>query len=358
MATSSFDTSYDLSSSYNSSSSDTNARFDTALDYIVDVLLALSMFGCVATVITFILFRPMRTQPIKLVVYLCICMFFAQFFFYLTFYLENTIMCIPCAMIFHYFFLADFIWTFSIASNFYQMIVRRNRDAESLEIIYHGAAWSIPLIIVVAMAATKNYNNQGGYCYMDSGVPIFLAFFVPGLFIVTSNCIIFIFTVKEIHDTLKSAPNSDKKEKSKEIKVYFSIFASIGLSWLFGFIMVFIQDTVVQEIFLVLFSILTPTQGLLIFISYCCNERVVNRWGEVFGIKMLIDHSGATSTTASGRLSSTHSSHTHSGHSQHSAHSSSRNAAAPSRALLSSSSSAQSASASASASASSSSAAI
>lgn len=336
------------------SSSSSDQRFDVALDYIVDVLLALSMFGCVATVVTFVLFRPMRTQPIKLVVYLCICMFFAQLFFFLTFYLENSIMCIPCAMIFHYFFLADFIWSFSIASNFYQMIVRRNRDAESLEIIYHGAAWAIPMIIVVAMAATKNYNNQGGYCYMESGVPIFLAFFVPGLFIVTSNTIIFIFTVKEIHDTLKSAPNSDKKEKSKEIKVYFSIFASIGLSWLFGFIMVFIDDDVLKKIFLVLFSILTPTQGLLIFFSYCCNERVINRWSEAFGLKPLIDHTSVTSTTASGRLSSTHSGHSgHSGHSHsnHTQNSARGHAVAPSRALLSASTSTQSASASSSSSA-------
>ncbi len=162
-----------------------DSTFSVVLSYIVDVLLGLSMFGCIATVSTFVIFRPMRTQPIKLVVYLCMwyvlcCLyndiadkliyltsviysiFFAQFFFFLTFYLYNTVMCIPCAMIFHYFFLADFIWTFCVAFNFYQMIVRRNRDAESLEFIYHGAAWIFPMIVVVAMAASKNYYNKGG----------------------------------------------------------------------------------------------------------------------------------------------------------------------------------------------------
>lgn len=54
---------------------------------------------------------------------------------------------------------------------------------------------------------------------MADGTPIFLGFFLPGLLIVTANTVIFIFTVKEIHDTLKSAPNSDKQEKSREMKV-------------------------------------------------------------------------------------------------------------------------------------------
>jgi len=285
-----------------------NFAFEDAINYISDIFLGLSMFGCVATVVTFITFRSMRTQPIKLVVYLCVCIFFAQLFFFLSFYLYDSVMCIPCAMIFHYFFLADFIWTFSVAFNFYQMIVRRNRDAESLEYIYHTAAWLFPMIVVVAMAATDNYYNKGGYCYMASGIPIFLGFFVPGLFIVTANTVIFIFTVKEIHDTLKSAPNSDRKEKSKEMKVYFSIFASIGLSWLFGFIMVFTTDNeVLYAILLLLFSIMTPLQGFFIFLSYCCNERVVNSWGQMLGYQQLIDTSGATSSTASGRLSSSRS---------------------------------------------------
>jgi hypothetical protein len=36
-------------------------------------------------------------------------------------------------MIVHGFYVANFCWTFCIAFNFYQMIVRRNRESESLE---------------------------------------------------------------------------------------------------------------------------------------------------------------------------------------------------------------------------------
>jgi hypothetical protein len=49
-----------------------NATFNNVVSYIVDVFLVLSMFGCVATIATFITIRVLRTQPIKLVIYLCV----------------------------------------------------------------------------------------------------------------------------------------------------------------------------------------------------------------------------------------------------------------------------------------------
>lgn len=243
-------------------------------------------------------------NPSSLLFIFAYAYFFAQFFFFLTFYIYDTVMCIPSAMIFHYFFLADFIWTFSVAFNFYQMIVRRNRDSENLEKFYHCAGWGFPMIVVIVMAATNNYYNQGGYCYMAPGVPIFLAFFLPGMVIVTANTVIFFFTVKEIHDTLKSAPNTDKQEKSRELKVYFSIFASIGISWLFGFLMVLVYNDILAEIFLVIFSVMTPLQGFLIFVSYCCNEKVLGHWARLFGYQALSDPTSSTAS-ASGRINTT-----------------------------------------------------
>lgn len=279
---------------------------DEALTYITDVLLAFSLFGCVATILTFLIFNEMRTYPIKLIIYLCSSIFFAQLFFFLSFSLYDNIMCIPCAMILHYFFLASFFWTFCVAFNFYQMIVRRNRDAETLEKFYHFGSWGLPLVVVVIVVAMESYENRGGYCYMSSGLPIFLSFFLPGLIIVSANAVIFFFIAREIHDTLKSAPKADKKEKSKEFKVYFSIFVSIGLSWILGFIMAFLDD-VSKVIFLVLYSVLTPLQGFLIFLSYCLNAKVGSKWAGLIGRVIPyfkkyenLGMSSATSTTSGG----------------------------------------------------------
>eukprot|EP01133_Synstelium_polycarpum_P015295 gene15295-18109_t len=294
---------------------DSNETLDTVLSYIVDILLALSIAGSFFTVLTFMLFPKLRTYPIRLILYLCMSIFFAQLFFDISFATSDTIMCIPSAILLHYFFLADFIWTFCVAFNFYQMIVKRNRDAESFEKYYHMASWGLPLIFVIAIAATQKYVNRGGFCYMENELPIFLGFFVPGLLVVCANAVIFFFIAREIHDTLKNAPRSDKKEKSKEFRVYFSIFVSIGLSWIFGFIMTFFNG-VPAKIFLVLFSITTPLQGFLIFLSYCLNDKVLSNYARVFAKvfpfchrwENLGTHTANSSTTGSNSSTSTHSS--------------------------------------------------
>ncbi|GAM24604.1 hypothetical protein SAMD00019534_077790 [Acytostelium subglobosum LB1] len=291
---------------------------NTVLTYIVDIFLILSMVGSGLTVITFMLFPKLRTYPIRLILYLCMSIFFAQLFFYVSFEAWDTIMCLPSAIILHYFFLADFIWTFCVAFNFYQMIVKRNRDAESFEKYYHLASWGLPAIFVVAIAATKNYVNRKNFCYMNAQLPVFLGFFVPGLLVVCANAVIFFFIAREIHDTLKNAPRSDKKEKSKEFRGTSRSFLDRSVLD-FGFIMTFFPGGVAEMIFLVLFSITTPLQGFLIFLSYCINDKVLSNYARVFAKCLPFcsrwEHLGS-STTVSGTTGSNSSTSTHSSRSE------------------------------------------
>ncbi|KAN0041985.1 hypothetical protein ACTFIV_004541 [Dictyostelium citrinum] len=260
-----------------------NETLNDVLGYITDVLLCLSIVGSFLTIFTFMIFPKLRTYPIRLIIYLCASILFAQFFFEISFRAYENVFCIPSGLLIHYFFLADFVWTFCVAFNFYQMIVKRNRDAESFEKFYHLAAWGIPLIVCAFCAGFEKYINRQGFCYLESDLPVFLGFFVPGLLTVCANAVIFFFIAREIHDTLKNAPRTDKKEKSKEFRVYFSIFVSIGLSWIFGFIMTFFSSSsVLGYIFLILFSVTTPLQGFLIFISYCINDKVLATYARGF----------------------------------------------------------------------------
>ncbi|KAK5580453.1 hypothetical protein RB653_000470 [Dictyostelium firmibasis] len=284
------------------------------LGYITDVLLCLSIVGSFLTILTFMIFPKLRTYPIRLIIYLCASIFCAQFFFEISFRAYENVFCIPSGLLIHYFFLADFVWTFCVAFNFYQMIVKRNRDAESFEKYYHIAAWGIPLLVCSFCAGFEKYINRGGFCYLESDLPVFLGFFVPGLLTVCANAVIFFFIAREIHDTLKNAPRTDKKEKSKEFRVYFSIFVSIGLSWIFGFIMTFFQsNSVPGYIFLILFSVTTPLQGFLIFISYCINDKVLATYARglsSIGVPFMekwvnLDGTNRTNTSTTGSNTST-----------------------------------------------------
>jgi hypothetical protein len=165
------------------------------------------------------------------------------------------------------------------------MIVRKNREAERYEKWFHIFGWGIPFVLSALVALFNQYGDIGGVCYMSSQLAIFLAFFLPGLIIISANTVIFFFIAREIHDTMSQAPTAEhKRERKKEFRVYVSIFISIGLSWIFGFLMtLFPGGSIMRIIFLVLFSVTTPLQGFLIFGSYCMNAKVFARWAGLLG---------------------------------------------------------------------------
>jgi len=254
--------------------------------YITLVLMILSILGAFATIITFAFNAPIRTYPIRLIMYLCVCIVIGFVAFLIAFepwLYTNPGPCIVTAICVHYFFLANFLWTFCIAFNFYQMIVRRNREASSLEKYYHIACWGIPVIFCAFTGGFTEYGDLGGVCYIKSPLVRFLCFFIPGLVIISSNAVLFFFIAREIHETLSGAPKSDQRTAKKELRVYISIFISIGLSWIFGYLMFLLPFPIVTDIFFVLFSITTPLQGLFIFAFYTVNAKVLAAWMALFG---------------------------------------------------------------------------
>lgn len=292
---------------------DTLDEVDDVINIMTDVLMIISIVSAFLTLLTFAIFKEIRTYPIKLIMYLCVCIIMGFSMFLLSFD-ESVIdsgFCKGAAALTHFFFLGNFFWTFCIAFNFYQMIVRRNRESQLLEKWYHVGCWGIPIVLVTIVGATSNYDEVNGeLCYIDSNLARFLTFFLPGLIVISANAVLFFFIGREIHETLAGAPKSDQRDKKKEFRVYISIFISIGLSWVFGYLMFIIPDDVAATVFLFLFSIFTPLQGFLIFGSYCINKKVAAKWAGLFGrcIPCCRDLEARFSQTTSGASSSSRSS--------------------------------------------------
>ena len=85
-------------------------------------------------------------------------------------------------------------------------------------------------------------------CYIPSGTVRLCAFFIPGLIVISANAILFFFIGREIHETLATAPKTDKRERRKELRVYLSIFISIGLTWVFGYLIYLIPQRIPQTV--------------------------------------------------------------------------------------------------------------
>ena len=292
---------------------------EQAVDILTVLLLSISITGALLTFLTFALFSELRTYPMRLIMALCVCIFFG-FLMFLISDAEAVALsgfCKGAAAIIHFFFIANFCWTLCIAFNFFQLIVKRNREAQRFELYYHIFSWSIPSICCICTGVTGSYGNVGGqvisggsgdnFCYIINDIARFAAFFVPGLFIMAINTILFFFIAREIRETLVNAPKTDKQSKLKEYRVYMSIFISIGLSWFFGYLMFIIpSDNVASTVFLFLFTLTTPLQGFFLFIAYCCNFQALSRWLLLFGICMppcyeLGDDLRSSATNSAGR---------------------------------------------------------
>jgi len=126
-------------------------------------------------------------------------------------------------------------------------------------------------------------SGSSAQCWITDDLARFLTFFIPGLLIISSNGILFFFIGREIHETLAGAPKSDQRDRKKELRVYASIYVSIGLSWVFGYLMFLVPQDVVITIFLILFTVTTPLQGFFIFLFYCVNKKVAAKWAGLFG---------------------------------------------------------------------------
>jgi len=263
---------------------------NNVLSEMTNYLLAISIACALASLITFLIFREIRTYPIKLICYLCVCIIIGFSAFIAADknpIPNNTGACYFVAILVHFFFIANFAWTFCIAFNFYQMIVRRNREHQLLEKWYHLFCWGLPAGLVIGVGSAQDYGPVGSpgsrQCWITDDLARFLTFFIPGLLIISSNGILFFFIIREIHETLAGAPKSDQRDRMKEMRVYISIYISIGLSWVFGYLMFLVPNDIVITIFLILFTIITPLQGVFIFLFYCVNKKVAAKWAGLLG---------------------------------------------------------------------------
>eukprot|EP01129_Flabellula_baltica_P000924 TRINITY_DN10856_c0_g1_i1.p1 TRINITY_DN10856_c0_g1~~TRINITY_DN10856_c0_g1_i1.p1 ORF type:complete len:324 (-),score=50.30 TRINITY_DN10856_c0_g1_i1:23-994(-) len=263
--------------------------FSAIMEYVQIVLLGISVLTSLFTIVTFTIFPRIRTYPIKLILFLCVTIVMGySLFLFNSYFAEIPELCPIVGALIHYFFLSNFFWCGNIAFNFYQMIVRRNPETENFEKFYHFVGWGVPCISVIVVGLTENYGLQEGSsaCYIANPIAVFLGFFLPGFLLVSLNSVLFFFVASEIHGTLSKAPSDrENKNKAKELRVLLSIFVTVGLSWIFGFITaISYRALIVYYIFLVLFSLTAPLQGLFIFIAYCLNKKVKNRWMNFFGI--------------------------------------------------------------------------
>ena len=168
---------------------------------------------------------------------------------------------------------------------------------------------------------------------MTSGLAVFLAFFLPGLIIVSANAVIFFFIAREVRLSLPVStpirftthlpqlqnPTKARSERNSECTSRFSFQSvyrgSSGSSWCCSMMELSSKSSSwLSSRWQLHFRFLKPltTQGYLIYASYCLNAKVFARWAGFLG-KFIpyfrrFEHMGSSTTSGTSGTSGTSSS--------------------------------------------------
>ena len=111
----------------------------------------------------------------------------------------------------------------------------------------------------------------GPRCWYTQRYAMLIYFGVPITISIFLNIALYIHTSINLHKAFRNAHTAMKAE-GYHFVVYVKLFFLMGITWIFGFISAFTDEIIVDFMFV----ILTSLQGLFLFISFICNERVLN----------------------------------------------------------------------------------
>lgn len=150
-----------------------------ANEILTTITSVLSLFGTVFIVISFFMWKDIRTTSRRILVYISIADFFtcvATIAAVTNFWLsgsENPQVCLVQSVIGTLSVLCSFFWTVSMAVYLYiSVCMKKSRLAERLMYVFHVCSWGIPLLIVTLAASLHKLGDNGskvsaGWCWVN-----------------------------------------------------------------------------------------------------------------------------------------------------------------------------------------------
>ncbi|XP_050314725.1 latrophilin Cirl-like isoform X2 [Anthonomus grandis grandis] len=265
---------------------------EIALQVITYVGCVISIICLILAIVTFQLFRGLKSDRTTIHCNLCTCLLIAEFIFLVGINrTENRIFCGVIAGVLQYFFLCSFVWMFFEGFQLYVMLIEVFEVEKSRIRWYYIFAYGLPFLIVVA-SATVYHQGYGTvrHCWLKTDNYFIYTFVGPVLIVMLLNVIFLTMAIvmmcrhasasvsmkNKEHSRLAST--SGKEENALRMKFdlawlkgAFVLVFLLGLTWIFGFLYIN-QESVAMAY---LFATFNSFQGFFIFLFHCVqNEKV------------------------------------------------------------------------------------
>ncbi|XP_013641191.2 G-protein coupled receptor 1-like [Brassica napus] len=205
---------------------------------------SLSFVGSTFIVLCYCLFKELRKFSFKLIFYLALSDMLCSFFLIVGDPSKGFI-CDAQGYTTHFFCVASFLWTTTIAFTLHRTVVKHKTDVEDLEAMFHLYVWGTSLVVTVIRSFGNNHSHLGPWCWTQTGLKgkavHFLTFYAPLWGAILYNGFTYFQVIRMLRNARRMAVGMsdrvDQFDNRAELKVlnrwgYYPLIL-IG-SWAFG----------------------------------------------------------------------------------------------------------------------------
>ncbi|KAK1307550.1 G-protein coupled receptor 1 [Acorus calamus] len=142
----------------------------------------LSLAGSAFIVLCYILFKELRKFSFKLIFFLALSDMFCSFFSIVG-DLSSGVFCYAPGYSAHFFCVASFLWTTTIAFTLHRTVVKHKTDVEDLGSMFHLYVWGTSLAVTVMRSIGNDFGHFGSWCWTETArtgkVVHFITFYAP-----------------------------------------------------------------------------------------------------------------------------------------------------------------------------------
>ena len=267
--------------------------------YIEVICVSLSVICLLLSSVTYCVFPSLRSLPGMNNLSLCMSLAVAQTCLLITARwgvnkLFPQVYCLMHAVLLHYSWLAAFAWMSVCCIHMFRVFTANsnkftdNRSDKKRYLHYCFYGFGVPALIVIATYATNatvssgmssGYNND--ICFLDTRRSIWtlvLSLLAPLCLVIITNSFMFVMTVRQIVHVSNLQENSRSRDRQ-------GVLTYVKLSTLTGLLgaVVVVAVQLNSPVLSLLTSPLMALQGVFIFVSFTCNQRVRRLYVDLFG---------------------------------------------------------------------------
>ncbi|CAM1302659.1 CD97 (predicted) [Pycnogonum litorale] len=236
-------------------------------------LLSLSILCLVFTIISHVIAKPLKNRKGMITLNLSCCMLVAQILLPVgSAKPDNKIACGVLAGLTEYFWLATFMWMLWEGYYVYKMLIKVFNPQSLPFQWFFVTSYAIPAIPIFISAAIKPdgyLNIKGDTCWITSEDGFRWSFMAPVCLVILINTIIYSLTLKSAKNAMIS--NTSKASFTRLFKGSASLFAILGLTWIFGILIP------VSNVFSAIFIVFNASQGVFIFFFHVVINQSARR---------------------------------------------------------------------------------